>query len=73
MTKYILSDTVQSVEHKIVRQWTGGIGKDAEFEDDSIGWWAVLGDSRIAFHLGTKEPALKKGDRIRLTIEKEKK
>ena len=69
MTKYVTSDVVQRVEHRIARRWVRGLGRDAEFDDDSLGWWVVF-QSCASMYLGREKPGLVAGDRVRVTVEK---
>lgn len=69
-TKFVMLDTVRKVEERIVQRWVSGTGKEAKFAQDSEGWYAVLGAGPGSIYLGTTEPGLKAGDRVRLTLER---
>lgn len=69
--KYVMTATVAKVTELIVKQWRGGIGKDAAFTDISEGWSVQLKEwPTAALHLGHDQPALSEGDRVRLTLER---
>ncbi len=70
--KYVMRDTIIKVEERVAKKWVRGSGNDAVFEDNSEGWYAVFRSCPASMHLGTDEPELKAGDRVRLTLEKEK-
>jgi hypothetical protein len=61
-----------SVEQKVAKKWIGGIGKDAKFAENTDGWYAVFKSCPASIYLGTKEPgpALRAGDRVRITLER---
>ncbi len=69
-TKFVLVDKVKKVAEKFARRWVGGSGKEAEFEEDSHGWYAELNANPMSIYLGRSKPGLKSGDTIRITIEK---
>lgn len=69
-TKFIMLDTVKKVEERIARQWLSGTGNDAKFKDNSEGWYASFASCPAGIYLGTVEPSLKAGDKVRLTLEK---
>lgn len=48
-----------------------GIGKEAQFKDESLGWYAVL-DNHHAFFIGFDKPDLRQGDTVLMTIERVK-
>jgi hypothetical protein len=55
-------------EHKAL-VYMRGVGKDAEFENVSRGWYIHLEGSRESLHLGHMQPTLKRGDIVKVTIE----
>jgi hypothetical protein len=65
-----MHDVVESVHQKVARKWLGGIGKDAKFANNSEGWYATFKSCPASIYLGTKEPELQVGDRVRITLER---
>lgn len=55
---------IDRLEHRSERQWTGGIGADAQFRTVSLGWFAVCGG--LAFALGESPCDWKIGDSLEL-------
>jgi len=53
---------VQSVEEKKHNNWIRGFGKDAIFEEVSLGWFVCLTGSHEAMFAGTKKPPIEPGD-----------
>jgi hypothetical protein len=63
-------DRIRKIENKITSQWLSGVGKDAKFAVNSIGWYAIFESCPASIYLGEEKPALKMGDKVRLTVEK---
>lgn len=61
--------TVRAVEHRIARRWVRGTNKDAEFEEDSVGWYVTFHESPVAAFAGPEQPDIKIGDRVKLSME----
>ncbi len=68
--KYMMTDIVSKVEEKVARRWAKGCGKDAEFIDDSQGWWLRLESLPASIYIGHDKPELREGDRVSLKVEK---
>lgn len=68
--RYIIPATVSNVEEHFVPQYLGGIGDAAQFRDVSHGWFVYLEGSHEALGLGAERPALAKGDKVKITVEK---
>lgn len=67
----INSEVVEVVEEfKPAYVIGSGIGKDAEFVNQSLGWFVYLKGSHEALHLGPDKPTLAKGDKVKITVEK---
>jgi hypothetical protein len=69
-TKFVMLDKVARVEEKFAKQWVSGTGQDAVFRSDSAGWYATFTACPASMYLGTMEPGLKAGDRVRITMER---
>lgn len=70
-TKFHTTVTVKSIEHRFVKQWIRGVGKDAEFKEDSIGWYVTFEENpSTSIYMGHTETHLKKGDRLKMTLER---
>lgn len=69
-TKFAMTDRVRKIDHKVARRWLRGTGNDAEFEEDSAGYWVVFESCPASIYLGTAVPKLAAGDAVRLTLEK---
>lgn len=69
--RYIINTKVANIEEEFVPTYISGIGKDALFENRSKGWFAYFEGSYEAIHVGAEKPELAKGDRVRITIERE--
>lgn len=68
--KIVSYATVKSVEERVARKWIRGAGKDAEFEPKSEGFYANLAEWPGSAFLGTENPGLKAGDKVKITLEK---
>ncbi len=68
-TKFTIHDTIRSVKLKMARQWLRGVGKDAEFQENTAGWYITL-DGSLSLYIGEEEPKLRAGDRVKVTVEK---
>lgn len=71
IVRYTISTEVTHIEEEFQPCYISGFGKDAIFESRSRGWFLYLKGSYEALFLGREEPTLKKGDKIKVTIEKE--
>lgn len=69
MHRIVWYGTVKSVEHRVAKRWVRGTGKDAEFEDNSIGWYMVFQEWPVAMFVGEDQPTAKINDRIKMTME----
>jgi hypothetical protein len=63
--------TIRAVEHRLARQWKRGLGKDAEFSENSEGWYAMLNEFPGSVFLGDEDVDWRAGDRLRITVERE--
>lgn len=70
--RYIINTEIVHVEEEFKPAYIvgSGIGKDAQFITQSLGWFAYLQGSHEALHLGMDKPTLAKGDKVRITVEK---
>lgn len=62
--------TVSAVEERYSRTWARGVGKEAEFDTHSLGWFVTFLQHQIAVRIGDNKPDLGPGDRVRLTLER---
>ncbi len=53
---------VRNVEEKLVKNWLGGAGENAVFQDRSWGWFVSLEGSHESFHAGYTKPDIEVGD-----------
>lgn len=60
-------DRVVKVEERFRRVYVSGIGKEAIFDEESIGWY-VTTSSGISLCVGPVNPGWKDGDVIELSI-----
>jgi hypothetical protein len=67
----IRSVLVQSVTERFDTKWVCGLGKEAIFRKESMGWYIRLEDSWEALFVGYEEPNITAGDRVKITITKE--
>ena len=70
MIKLVYNRTIKRVEERVAKRWISGVGKDAVFENDSQGFYALFVEDPVALYLGSTAMEWKTGDRIRLTAEK---
>lgn len=61
--------TVKAVEHRLAKRWVRGTGKDAEFAEDSVGWYLTFFESPVAAYAGMDEPKIRPGDRMKMSME----
>jgi len=61
---------VVAIEQKFTRRWHGGIGSNAIFSEDSLGWFVGLENSYEFLHVGYEKPNIEIGDiaTIRITF-----
>lgn len=64
--------TVVSVQERIARRWVRGAGKDAEFVEDSEGFYAKFAEWPASIYLGQTNPGIEVGDRVKFSLEKVK-
>jgi hypothetical protein len=69
-TKYVVHDAVREIEHKFVKRWVRGTGQDAEFTDDSIGYYVHFKSFPASLYLGEAMPVLRAGDQVKITLER---
>lgn len=61
---------VRSIIEHSKRVYIKGIGKEAEFEDESKGWFLHLEGSWEAIYVGVTRPDIEKGDTVLISISK---
>lgn len=69
--KYIAKSIVTDVYQKFSKTWVSGMGDSAVFAEQSKGWFLQLADSNDVICMGDEQPQLKKGDKVRIIIERE--
>lgn len=69
--RYVINTKVVNIEEEFVPTYLSGFGDTALFENRSKGWFVYLEGSYEAIHVGAEKPELTKGDRVRITIERE--
>lgn len=70
--RYIIPTNVRRVYQHKHKKWVGGHGDEAKFIEIPEGWFVVFNDSFEALHVGSDKPDLEVGDRVIITIEKER-
>jgi hypothetical protein len=60
-------DCVTKVEERFTSVYVSGIGKEAIFQNKSIGWWITL-SSGISLYVGEDSAGFKERDKIQLTF-----
>ena len=70
-TAYVIHTIVTAVEERFNKVYTGGIGEDATFRHDSLGWFVYFKGSYEMICLGSDVPVLAPGDLVKITITKE--
>ena len=68
--RYIINSKVSAIQEEFDQKYISGFGDNAVFEKKSKGWFVFLEGSYEKLHLGTEKPDWKKGDKIRITMEK---
>lgn len=69
-TRYVINSKVSAIQEEFDQKYISGFGDSAVFEKRSKGWFVFLEGSYEKLHLGTEKPDWKKGDKIRITMEK---
>lgn len=70
--RYVIHSTVKEVERLDRDVYCGGLGKDAIYAKENLGWFLWLEGSHEKIFLDRdSKPDVKVGDKIRITIEKE--
>lgn len=68
--RYAITTTVVRVYERTKEVYLGGIGKEAVFREESLGWFVHLFGSDESIFLGTEKPDFEAGDKIKITFEK---
>jgi hypothetical protein len=68
--RYILNTSIIDVKEQFKQSHIRGSGKDAEFEQVSLGWFILIDGVCTWLFLSHEEPEFKPGDEVRITIEK---
>lgn len=68
--KLISYVTVTQIEERVARKWIRGVGKDAEFEPNSEGFYAKFAEWPSSAYVGAENPGLAVGDVVKFTMEK---
>lgn len=66
----VTHSTVVRVERRSRDIYDRGVGKDATFLKQDMGFWMLLSDSHEAIYVGQEHPGLEPGDAIRITFAK---
>jgi len=61
---------VLHVKEMFERKHVSGVGNEAIFADESIGWYIWLEGSYESICVGQQKPELQVGDRVNITIER---
>lgn len=68
--RYVMTGTVARIVQRVAKDWRGGVGKDAMFDEVCEGWSVQLEEwPTAALDLGRERPELTEGQRVRLTLE----
>jgi hypothetical protein len=59
---------VASVEEKFVKIWLSGFGDNAQFKDESRGWFVGLEGSHELLFAGMTKPNIEVGDKANIRI-----
>jgi len=70
MARIAFYSKVVSIESHIREVYDHGIGEEARFRHDNLGYFMLLEGSYEALHIGFTTPVFKIGDRVKITIEK---
>ena len=60
---------VIAVNEKKYKQWLGGVGKEATFNEISLGWFVSLEGSHESLFIGFLKPSIRIGSMAIITIE----
>jgi len=68
-TKVIILYThIRDIQKRHIKTWISGVGKEAEFHDDFIGYYILLQGSHEMLCVGLEEPRLRVGQRVKISI-----
>ena len=56
------SAKVVKVEQRFKRNYVNGVGKEAQFTEETLGWFVALAGSHEALRCGDTKPNISKGD-----------
>jgi hypothetical protein len=73
MTRYIIKTRVARLERVTNKVYVNGVGAEAVFREEPVGWFVHLTGSRESLLIDVdRQPELKVGDEVKITIEKVK-
>lgn len=68
MMKYVINASVKSVQELFYDRYVSGVGKDAQFQKVSRGWFVGLHGSYELLYIGDEKPDIKVGDAAIITV-----
>lgn len=68
MTDYTFQSRVISISERFKQKWVGGAGKDARFEERSLGWFVGLERSHEVLFIGTEKPDIEVDQTVTVRI-----
>lgn len=68
--RYTVQAKIVYIEEHFRPRYIAGIGKDATFDQESLGWFILLDGSHEAIQVGRDKPDWKKGETVRISFER---
>lgn len=69
--RYIIHTEVIDIQERFKARYVSGIGKDYQVEWDTLGFFIFLKGSYEVLHVGAEKPEIARGDKVKITIEKD--
>lgn len=71
MPVIIVRTTCKNIEQRFQKLWVSGLGQEAVFRQEDLGWWMTLTGSYESVYVGHEKPdGINSGDEIEISFKK---
>ena len=70
ITIYVIYSHVVEVKEHFSKVHVAGVGTDATFSDQSLGWYVLFEGSQECLYFGEVRPELSAGDKVKISFER---